>query len=306
MQALIVGSGGLIGRSIAAHLERRMSIGSVRRIRIDWAGAPDVISQRTARAIRDGFDAVSVSTPWSLIWAAGQARVGATSEEADHEVASFRAALEAIDRWTEQRTARGQIFFLSSAGGLQASMQRNSIEPRQEPYAKAKQAQEELLAKFSERTGHAAHAIRVTNAYGPGQTHRPAKGVIQALCVCVLTGRPFTKYAASSPRRNYIYVEDVGLHVAALVTDEDLQRAPQYSIRLVAGPSSHTTEELVELVQQIAGRDLTVRLAEDEQLQQLHRGDMHIGRFVPAPLPGSTPIQYGIEQVLKYVKMRFG
>jgi nucleoside-diphosphate-sugar epimerase len=282
-----------------------MSINSVHRIRIDWSGASSVISRRTARAIKDKFDAISVSTPWSLIWAAGQARVGATIVEADHEVESFRSALETINRLTEQRTARGQIFLLSSAGALQASWERNSTETREEPYSRAKRRQEELLAKFSERTGHAAHALRVTNAYGPMQVHRPAKGVIQTLCECVLTGRPFTKFAASSPRRNYIYVEDVGLHIAALATDEDQHRTPQYSIRLIAGPSSHTAEDLVRLVQQIAGRDVTVRLAEDEQLQHLHRGDMHIGRFVPAPLPGSTPIEHGIRQVLKSIETRF-
>jgi UDP-glucose 4-epimerase len=60
-----------------------------------------------------------------------------------------------------------------------------------------------------ENSGLEAVAVRVSNAYGPGQVPAPGQGVIAHWLSAALAGGPITVYGDRVSTRDYVFIDDI-------------------------------------------------------------------------------------------------
>lgn len=225
MTALLVGSGGLLGRQV-----RRRLGDDVLTVAVPW-GTPEA-----SAALRSGLDRLaSRGAPWSVLWCAGAGVVATAREDLDTEVRVYAEFLESLARIP----GPGRLFLASSAGGVYAGSPdpapytEHSRTGALAPYGEAKLEMERLTAGFVERTGARALVGRLANLYGPGQDLSKPQGLVSQLCLAQLSGQPLGVYVALDTLRDYLYVEDA----AALVVEgmERLAReGPAYVVKILA------------------------------------------------------------------------
>lgn len=94
-------------------------------------------------------------------------------------------------------------------------------------------------------------AVRVANAYGPGQFPGRGQGAVAAFLEAALTGVPAPLFGGGSTVRDYVHVWDVATAIAALVKTRDLP--PAVNIGTGVGTS---LSQLVTLVGKATGRSV--------------------------------------------------
>jgi UDP-glucose 4-epimerase len=120
----------------------------------------------------------------------------------------------------------GVVFLASSAGAVYAGSSPAPYDEHTEPmplayYGTSKLAQEDLVRRFSDRTGVPSLIARISNIYGPGQDLKKPQGIISQLCRADLTGQPTSIYVSMDTIRDYLFVSDCA---AKIVTGLDLIR----------------------------------------------------------------------------------
>lgn len=128
------------------------------------------------------------------------------------------------------------------------------------PYAMSKWMAEELCS-FSHRTHGVSSAIlRLFNVFGPGE--RP-EFLIPTIMRQVRAGGDI-RVQSLSPRRDYVYLEDV---VEALIAALD---APDGCHRInIASGRSHSVQQIIDQIQMVAGTALPVISAAVERPQEI-------------------------------------
>lgn len=123
------------------------------------------------------------------------------------------------------------------------------------PYAVSKLAAEGYIRTIGELWGIETVALRIFNAYGPGQaippTHPP---VVPQFMRQVLQGGSLIIHSTGEQKRDYIYIDDVVEALAAAATAVELNRQV-INIGMGIGTS---VNELVRLIERVAGREANV------------------------------------------------
>jgi len=118
------------------------------------------------------------------------------------------------------------------------------------PYAVSKVAAEQYLFTMGRLANFETVALRIFNAYGPGQPLPPANApVIPQIMQQMLGGGSVVIYGDGSQTRDFVYIDDV---VAALVAAGQAANIDRQIINVGSGVET-SINELIETVSQVTG-----------------------------------------------------
>ena len=153
------------------------------------------------------------------------------------------------------RDAGARRVVLASSGAVYGDQSeqplREALTPRpRSPYAVSKLSAEYYVRTIGDLWGIETVALRVFNAYGPGQplpaAHPP---VIPRFLHHALTGASLVAHGDGSQTRDYIYVDDV---VEALVAAATAPANESYLVNVGSGQET-SIKELIQLVSKVTG-----------------------------------------------------
>ncbi|WP_172657634.1 NAD-dependent epimerase/dehydratase family protein [Demequina maris] len=232
----VVGSGGFLGSAIHAGLAARGA-------RVTGFTRQDPVLVDDALASR----AADVPV---IVWAAG----GVTPTVAAEDPEAVAAELDGFRAFAAAAAGRPvppRIVLLSSGGAVYG---RPAVPPYAESDAPAppnaygayKLAQERILAE----AGLGSTAMRIANAYGPGQRGAHGQGVLAIWMRAVRAGEAITLLGDGAVARDYVHVDDVVDAVARIVA----AAAPPAVVNVGSGvPTSLAA--LLDLLGEAVGRD---------------------------------------------------
>lgn len=148
-----------------------------------------------------------------------------------------------------------RVVFTSSGAvyGLQDRQPVQEVDaPRPDsPYAVSKWAAEQYIHTIGNLWGIETVALRIFNAYGPGQqlpvSHAP---VVPRFLQAITSGGSVVIYGDGQHSRDFVYVSDV---VEALVKAATAKNVDQQVLNIGSGRET-TVEELIETMERISGR----------------------------------------------------
>lgn len=225
----VVGSGGLLGSSVAHELRRRGGIVRTS-VAVPWSDARAATAVLTADA--RSFIKSADGGPWRLAWCAGAGVTGTDQSALDAENRVFQAVLGALQ--STRSADRGSVLHSSSAGAVYAGVpgaphtEDSAVAPLA-PYGWAKLAAERAVVEFGAATGATVVSARFANLYGPGQNLAKPQGIISHLCRGLLLGRPISIYVSLDTIRDYLFISDA----AAMVADTLASAADRQSVHTV-------------------------------------------------------------------------
>ena len=239
----VVGSGGLLGKAVVRELN--LLGRPFRTVSVPWSH-PD---EAAASLIQTAAIIAAAAVPWRVMWCAGAAVVGATTEQLEAEQQSLSTFLEALGAATADGHP-GAVFLASSAGGVHAG---SSAPPFTEhtaprpisPYGDGKLASELLVREFALRRGTPCLIGRIANLYGPGQDLTKAQGLVSQLCRAHLVRQPLSIYVSLDTARDYVFAADAAkVAVAALDRTFD-SPAGTVVVKLIASQQATTVASLL-------------------------------------------------------------
>jgi len=189
--------------------------------------------------------AARVSVPQSILHPREYARVN---------VGGTVSLMEAM-----RDTGVGRVIFTSS-GAVYGDQPRQPVReddpPHPDsPYAVSKWSAEQYIRTIGDLWGLETVALRVFNAYGPGQSlpvsHAP---VVPRFLQQALTGGSIVIFGDGRQTRDYIYVDDV---VAALVAAATAQGINRSVINIGSGRETSVTD-LIDYIERTVGRRANV------------------------------------------------
>ena len=145
---------------------------------------------------------------------------------------------------------------LASSGAIYGRQPRQPVResdaPRPDsPYAVSKWAAEQYVHTIGALWGIETVALRIFNAYGPGQhlpvSHAP---VVPAFMRAVLSGGSVVVYGDGGQSRDFIYVDDVVAALKAAATAERVNRA----VLNIGSGQELTVNGLVAAMERLTGR----------------------------------------------------
>jgi UDP-glucose 4-epimerase len=149
---------------------------------------------------------------------------------------------------------------LASSGALYGEQSRQPIAEDQAPNPNSPYGVSKLAAEYYVRTigalwGIETVALRIFNAYGPGQRTRPSHPpVVAQFLKQALAGGSLVVLVGGGQTRDFVYVDDV---VDALVAAASARGVDQQVINIGSGVEA-SVNELVEIVERVAGRSVSV------------------------------------------------
>ena len=260
MQFLVTGGAGFIGSALANRLVRDKH--HVRVIDDLSAGDPARLSPQVSFTRGDVTDkpklwrllnnvdcvyhlAARVSVPESILY---------PREYDATNVGGTVALMEAM------RDAGVQRVVLASSGAIYGEQPRQPVTedmaPRPtSPYAVSKLAAEYYVSTIGGLWGIETVALRIFNAYGPGQaippTHAP---VIPQFIKQALGGGSLIVFGDGEQTRDYVYIDDI---VEAMVAAATAQGIDRQVINVGSGRET-SVNDLVRAIERITGREAQV------------------------------------------------
>lgn len=285
--AVIIGAG-FIGQATARAIAAtgRPVVLIARRPTAPVPGVETILIDLTDAVERDIDAVAAVLGPGSdVVFAAGTSVPGQDERHPQRSADPLRpliAALEAV-----RRTPHASVLFISSGGAVYGEPDTLPI-PEDHPlrpqsaYGTAKAAAEAYLTYYARRYGVAATALRLGNAYGPGQVVGRGQGLIGELIGAAVEGREVEIWGDGSVRRDFVHVDDIATAIAALAPRRGLPSA----LNVASGRSTSVTEA-AELVSEVVGRPVRVA-RRPERPFDVHRIQLDITRL--RDLIGFTPL----------------
>ena len=145
---------------------------------------------------------------------------------------------------------------LTSSGAVYGRQTRQPVQecdsPRPDsPYAVGKWAAEQYVHTIGELWGIETVALRIFNAYGPGQrlpvSHAP---VVPRFLQSIMTGGSVVIFGDGQHSRDFVYISDV---VNALVKAATAQKVNREVLNIGSGQET-AVEELIAAIERISGR----------------------------------------------------
>ncbi len=254
--ALVIGQGGLVGKSVACELRNSISVFDSPR-RINWNSQTSALTD-IENVIHDFFRAVDGGS-WAIFWCAGKGSFNSTALQMAYETELFSRLLDNV---ASHKSRNGRVVFVSSAGGVYGSKSHGLIDgstptaPNSD-YGMAKLQQEENLRLFSTRTHIKSVICRLSTVYGSGQDMHKSQGLITHLCLSSMLRRHADIFVSLSTSRNYVFNQDAG----RLIIESGLQSDAQFvgqdvSVHRISAPQSHSIAEVVNAVEIVYKRKI--------------------------------------------------
>lgn len=260
MRFLVTGGAGFLGAALA----NRLAAGGHHVQALDDLSHGDTarLSERVAFARGDVDDvpllwsllqdvdcvyhlAARVSVPQSILYPREYARVN---------VGGTVSLMEAM-----RDTGVGRVV-LASSGAVYGRQPRQPVReddpPHPDnPYAVSKWAAEQYIHTIGELWGLETVALRIFNAYGPGQSlptsHAP---VVPRFLQAALSGGSLVVYGDGRQTRDYVYVDDVVAALVAAATATEVNRA----VINVGSGRETSVADLIAHIEQATGREVNV------------------------------------------------
>jgi len=260
MNYLITGGAGFIGRHLANKL---VAAGHNVRVLDDLsAGEKEALDSRvlfTRGDVRDqpklwtllhDIDVVfhlaaKVSLPQSILY---------PREYNDVNIGGTVAVMEAM------RAIGARRIVLASSGTIYGDQKRQPVDEQvppdlRTPYAVSKLASEHYIFTLGRHYGIQSVALRIFNAYGPGQALPPAyPPVVPQFLDRILRGGSVVVFGDGHQTRDYVYVEDV---VDALIAAADREDIDGEVINIGSGVET-SVSQLIALIEELVGREAHV------------------------------------------------
>lgn len=184
------------------------------------------------------------------------AAVTSVLRSVDHPDTTFAENVDITQKLLELARQRGvKQFLLASTNAVVGDIGNGSISERLPlnpltPYGSTKAACEMLLSGYSGAYGMVTSALRFTNIYGPGMSHKDS--FVPRLMRAALAGEGVEVYGDGSQSRDFVHIADV---VQAIVAAWD----KQYNGTAVIGSGrSISVLELIDAVREATGCPLPV------------------------------------------------
>ena len=208
----VVGAGGFIGAALVARL-RYLGV----TVSAFTRGAPFYVPASWS---------VGGGSRRTVVWAAGSTDPGLAESRPDL-VDADEQGFAAVVRTAAGMPQPPRIVLISSGGTVYDP---STTPPYSETsptapttaYGRMKLRMEQVLAGAGLPEGEVT-AVRVANAYGPGQPARPGQGVIAHWLLACAEGRRPVLYGRADTVRDFVYVDDL---VDALVACHRVDRLP--------------------------------------------------------------------------------
>lgn len=256
MQFLVTGGAGFLGAALANHLARRGH--QVRVIDDLSAGDPARLDDNVLFTRGDVSDipklwtllqdvecvyhlAARVSVPESILY------------PGDYNTVNVGGTVSVMEAMRDAGVRRVVLASSGAVYGEQASQplrEETPPDPRS-PYAVSKLAAEYYVRTIGGLWGIETVALRIFNAYGPGQqlpaSHAP---VIPRFLRNALTGESLVMFGDGSQTRDFVYLNDVVTALVAAATAEDVDR----QIINVGSGQETSIAALVDTVGSVTGK----------------------------------------------------
>lgn len=189
----------------------------------------------------------AVAGATAVVWAAGGVSPTIAHEQpglVDEELASFTASLRALGG----QPVPPHVVLLSSGGAVYGGAAPPYTESAPlapgNAYGAYKLRQEQILTA----SGLPCTSLRISNAYGPGQTGTRGQGVLAVWMKAVLAGQAIQIHGSGAVARDYVYVDDVADAVRRVI------ESPGHPQTLNIGSGTPTTlDELAQRLSVVAG-----------------------------------------------------
>ena len=151
-----------------------------------------------------------------------------------------------------------RVAFASSGGAIYGDqavipITEDAVPRPVSPYAIGKLAIESYLRYFQRTRGLRSVSFRISNPYGPNQAVASKQGVIPIFLRAIAAGRPVTVFGDGSMVRDYLYVDDAAVMVAATADAH-----PQSDVYNIGSGRGTSVTELLELARQVTGEVVDV------------------------------------------------
>jgi UDP-glucose 4-epimerase len=200
------------------------------------SGSPDdgLVAARTVFWLASSINpAIAESEPWRV----------------HEDRGTFVSLLRAIERLADPP----RVVLVSSGGtvydpAVPPPYREDSPARPRGAYGRAKLELERLLHESALGPGRAV-AVRVSNAYGPGQPAASGQGVIAYWLRALAAGDPITIFGDPATTRDYVYVDDIAAALAAV----HRRPGPLPRVLNVGSGVPTSLEDLADLVRTAAG-----------------------------------------------------
>lgn len=258
--SLVIGSGGLLGRSVAHHLKMSGSAESVICPTITWSD-PSLATTQLQTSLRSYLTGNEHRDSMEIYWCAGIATQRTVGNETELEQHFLHQVLSVISSAISQRPVKSlRLFFASSAGGVYGdtrhSVASETNEPRpQDSYGNAKLDLELRLRQFAKDTSTSVVIGRLSSLYGRRQNMQKRQGLLSHLAVAIAKSQPIEIFTSLSSTRNYLDSDS-----AARIAVDQMRRLVNGEVRLrnICAPYNVSVAELLSLSKQLAGRNLRI------------------------------------------------
>ncbi|MFG6476098.1 NAD-dependent epimerase/dehydratase family protein [Microbacterium sp. P06] len=188
---------------------------------------------------------------------AGQPGVrGSWGEGFSEYVSANISATQRLLEATSRTDSRPKFVYASSSsiyGDAEAYPTHELTLPRpRSPYGVTKLAGEQLCRLYAATSGLSTVSLRFFTVYGPRQ--RPDMAFTRFL-TAALTGTQIDVYGTGEQVRDFTYVDDI---VDAVSRAATVDVAPG-SVYNVSGGGSHSVNEVLDIIEELTGRELNVR-----------------------------------------------
>lgn len=259
MRVLITGGAGFLGAALANALIRS---GGVVRVLDDLSSGDPARLNQAAHFTRG--DVADVPKLWSLLQGVDcvyhlAARVSVPESvlyPRDYNATNVGGTVALMQA---MRDAGVRRVVLASSGAvygeqLAQPVREDGVPNPTSPYAVSKLAAEYYLHTIGALWGIETVALRIFNAYGPGQqpraTHPP---VVPAVVRQALSGGSIVVHGNGKQTRDFVYVDDI---VAALISAASAPNVSRLTINIGSGVAT-SVNDLVATVGRVLSKDLT-------------------------------------------------
>lgn len=302
--AWVIGSGGLIGRSLVRELDSR-GIAVYRPPVARWAWDQEGTFRLQVATAVDGFvDWARRHGSWSIYWAAGTSSMSSSEAFLSMESRLVGTLVNAVASNAPLMATRGAFALVSSAGGVYSGARTPLISEETppaptNPYGAGKLHQEDLLVHPALiAAGCRTLLARVSTVYGPFQAKGRRQGLISHIARCIVRRQPAAIFVPLDTIRDYIYADD-----AARVLVESLQACRESdcpTIKIVASERPATVADIIGTFQRVSHRALrfTTQTSPASSLY-VWRSRFRSVVFPELARLSSTPLLVGVERVLR-------